>query len=89
MFRAIILAVGLCSAVAMTAAAADGDKKPEGKRPPLTEEQKALRKEMTEKYDTNKDGKLSADERKGISAGDQEKMAKAGLGPRRRQNDAK
>ena len=63
---------------------ADGEKKPEGKRPPLTEEQKALRKEMTEKYDKDKDGKLSPEERKAMSAEDKEKMAKAGLGPRRK-----
>lgn len=89
MIRAMILALGLCSAVAFTAGAADGDKKPEGRRPPLTEEQKALRKEITEKYDKDKDGKLSPDERKAISAEDKEKMSKAGLGQRRKPADAK
>ena len=89
MFRAMILALGLCSAVALTAGAADGEKKPEGKRPPLTEEQKALRKEITEKYDKDKDGKLSPEERKAISEEDKEKLAKAGLGPRRKPADPK
>ena len=54
------------------------------KHPPLTEEQKALRKEMLAKYDANKDGKLSPEERKKISAEDKEKLSKAGLGPRKK-----
>ena len=89
MLRALILAVGLCSALAISANAADGEKKPEGKRPPLTDEPKALRKEINEKYDTDKDGKLSPEERKAIRAEDKEKLAKAGLGPRRKPADAK
>ena len=89
MIRAMILALGLCSAVAFTVGAAENDKKQGQGRPPLTEEQKALRKEITEKYDKDKDGKLSPDERKAISAEDKEKMAKAGLGPRRKPADAK
>ncbi|HSH94805.1 MAG TPA: hypothetical protein VK968_11715 [Roseimicrobium sp.] len=60
--------------------AAEGDKKAEGKgdgkRPELTEEQKTLRKEMTAKYDTDKDGKLSKEEREKMSAEDKAKMAK-------------
>lgn len=81
MLRALILAVGLSSALALTAGAQDGEKKPEApKRPPLTDEQKAVRKEIVEKYDKDKDGKLSPDERKSISAEDRAKMQKAGLG---------
>jgi hypothetical protein len=45
----------------------------------LTAEQKALKKEMLEKYDTDKNGKLDKDERAKISAEDREKMTKAGL----------
>jgi hypothetical protein len=48
-------------------------------RKPLTADQKALIKEITAKYDTNKDGKLSREERAKISAEDQAKMEKAGL----------
>jgi hypothetical protein len=85
MLRALILAVGLSSALAIAANAADNEKKPDApKRPPLTEEQKALRKEITEKYDKDKDGKLSAEERKAISEEDKARMQKAGLGPRRK-----
>jgi len=82
--RVLILAVGLISGLALAANAQD-EKKPEApKRPPLTEEQKALRKEITEKYDKDKDGKLSPDERKSISEEDRAKMQKAGLGGQRR-----
>lgn len=83
MLRAMILAVGLTLAVAVVARAED-DKPEKPKRPQLTEEQKALRKEITEKYDKDKDGKLSPDERKAVSAEDKERMAKAGLGPRKK-----
>ena len=84
MVRALLLAVGLSSALALAANAQD-EKKPDApKRPPLTEEQKALRKEITEKYDKDKDGKLSPDERKAISEEDKAKMEKAGIGGQRR-----
>jgi len=90
MLRVLILALGLCGALTLTANAADDDKKVEPKkRPPMTEEQKALMKEIREKYDKDKDGKLSPDERKAISAEDRERMAKAGLGPRKKKDDAK
>ena len=46
----------------------------------LSPEAKALMKEITAKYDTNKDGKLDKEEREKISAEDKEKMAKAGIG---------
>lgn len=84
MVRALLLAVGLSSALALAANAQD-EKKPDApKRPPLTEEQKALRKEITEKYDKDKDGKLSPEERKAISEEDKARMEKAGIGGQRR-----
>jgi hypothetical protein len=84
MLRVMILAVGLSSALALAANAQD-EKKPEPpKRPPLTEEQKALRKEIVGKYDTDKDGKLSPEERKSISEEDRARMKKGGLGGRNR-----
>lgn len=87
----MILAVGLASALALSATArAEDDKKPEKpKRPQLTEEQKALRKEIVEKYDKDKDGKLSPEERQSISAEDKEKMQKAGIGggPRKKKKE--
>ncbi|MBK7998567.1 MAG: hypothetical protein IPK15_07585 [Verrucomicrobia bacterium] len=84
MLRALILVVGLTSAVALTARAEDEKAPEKPKRPQLTEEQKALRKEITGKYDKDKDGKLSPEERKSISAEDKEKMQKAGIGQRKK-----
>ena len=45
----------------------------------MTEEQKTLRKAMTEKYDTNKDGKIDKEEHAKMSAEDKAKMEKARL----------
>lgn len=47
---------------------------------PLTEEQKKLRKELVEKYDANKDGKLDREEMQKISEEDRKKMRDAGIG---------
>lgn len=87
MLRALILAVGLASVVAVTARAEDEKKPEKPKRPQLTEEQKAVRKEIIAKYDKDKDGKLSPEERKEISAEDKEKLQKAGGGPRRKKKE--
>ena len=43
----------------------------------LTDDQKAVKKEMLEKYDANKDGKLDKDERAKMSADDKAKWDKA------------
>ncbi len=66
----------LSLAVALGASAQE-EKKPEAKKPALTAEQKAARKALVEKYDTNKDGKLDKNERAPISA---EELEKAGFG---------
>jgi hypothetical protein len=76
------LLVALCVTCALAVAVQADDAKPAKKK--ATPEQKALRKEMTEKYDTNKDGKLDKDERAKISAEDKTKMEKAGLGPKKK-----
>ena len=54
----------------------------------LTSEQKALRKELLEKYDANKDGKLDRQERAKISKEDKERQKKAGLG-RKKKHESK
>ena len=69
MTRALILALALCGAVAMTAGAADNS---QARKP--NKEQKAAMKELREKYDKNKDGKLSKEERAAISAEDKAKL---------------
>lgn len=79
MKKILSLALGLVLAGAVVSHAAEGEKK--GKRAPLTEEQQKLMKEMVAKYDENKDGKLSAEERTKISKEDKEKMDKAGIPP--------
>lgn len=48
----------------------------------LTEEQKTLRKEMLEKYDSNHDGKIDKEERKKVTDEDKVKLKKAGLNPK-------
>jgi len=69
-----LIALGLLTASAITVNAAEKKEKK-----PLTDDQKKVMKEITEKYDANKNGKLDPDERGKISAEDKEKMAKAGL----------
>lgn len=75
------LLVALCFSCALVLAVPAQDPKPKKE---LTAEQKALRKEMTEKYDTDKNGKLNKEEKSKMSAEDKEKMLKAGLGPKRK-----
>ncbi len=79
MLRVLFLTIGLCGAMAFTASAAE--------KKQLTEEQKTLRKEMTEKYDKDKDGKLSGEERKAMSTEDKEKWSKA-FPPGKKKKDA-
>ena len=82
MKKALLLGLGLAVAVISTplASAADTGDKTEKKKSRLTEEQRKLRKEMVEKYDTNKNGKLDKEERAKISKEDQDKPTQAGLG---------
>ena len=67
--------------------AAEEDKKPaKGKkpRPILNEDQRALMKEIREKYDADKDGKISQGERAKISEEDKKRIRDAGIGPKRK-----
>ena len=78
----IACAIGLGSTFA-----ADDEKKPaKGKktRPALTDEQKALMKEIKETYDADKDGKISKEERAKISAEDKKRIKEAGIGPKKK-----
>jgi hypothetical protein len=63
-------------ATALTVNGQDAEKK----KKELSPEAKALQKEITAKYDANKDGKLDKEERGKISAEDKAKMEKAGIG---------
>ena len=73
MKKLLVAIAALVFACSLTASAGQGKHK-------LTPEQKTLRKEILEKYDTNKDGKLDKKERAKISKEDQGKLEKAGLG---------
>jgi hypothetical protein len=70
MKKLLALALGI-SLLGVFGAQAE-EKKDEKK--PLTEEQKKFRKEMLTKYDTDKDGKLSKEEKEKVSADDKKKM---------------
>ena len=76
------LLVALCFTCALALAVQAEDTKSGKKRHEQTVEQKTLKKDMLAKYDTNKDGKLDKAEKAKISAEDQAKMEKAGLGTR-------
>jgi hypothetical protein len=74
--KKLLVALCITSAFALAAHAGEEakEKKAEGKRPELTEQQKASIKEIRDKYDANKDGKLDEAERGKISEEDKAKM---------------
>lgn len=74
MKQTILIALGLLTTMALTVGAAEKTEKPAP-----TEEQKKLMKEITQKYDTDKNGKLDAEERAKISDDDKKKMKDAGI----------
>jgi len=76
------LAFALLCVTALTVNAADGEKN----KKELTDDQKKVMKEMLEKYDTNKDGKLDQDERAKMSDADKQKMKDAGLGGKKKKD---
>ena len=63
------LVVALCLTCALVLVAQAHEKKDKG-------DAKAARKELTDKYDTNKDGKIDKDEASKMSAEDKEKYEK-------------
>jgi hypothetical protein len=75
MNKLVAALVGFACAVTLTVKAADAPEKHQ-----LTDEQKAVQKELVAKYDTNKDGKLDKEERAKMSKEDKQKWEKAGLG---------
>ncbi len=67
--------------------AADADAAPKKQSKAAAEERRKLRKEILEKYDANKDGKLDKQERAKITKEDREKLEKAGLGKQAKKAD--
>ena len=74
MKKIVIIALGLLTASALTVSAAEKKEKK-----PLSPEAEKVRKELTEKYDANKNGKLDPDEIEKISEDDKKKAKDAGL----------
>lgn len=71
--KKIAIAILLASALVATVQAGEG----KGKKHEASPELKALHKQLLEKYDTNKDGKLDKDERAKMSKEDREKLKNA------------
>lgn len=76
----IALTLGFAGCLALTAAEAP-------KRRGLTEEQKKVYKELLDKYDENKDGRLDKQERSKMTAEDQKKLQDIGLGGRKKKTE--
>jgi hypothetical protein len=79
MKKLLVAAIGMLFATAIMVQAQDAAAPAKPAKKEMTAEQKALMKEMVTKYDTNKDGKLSKEERAAMSQEDKDKMEKAGL----------
>jgi hypothetical protein len=88
MKKVLSLAVGIALLGLVAPAISQAKEKKEGKSH-ATAEQKTLRKELMEKYDANKDGKLDKEEKGKISAEDKEKMEKAGMTHKKSEGDKK
>jgi hypothetical protein len=75
--KKLLTAVAVAAAFVLTVNAAEDNAKkdaaPEKKSSSLTAEQKALRKELMGKYDTNKNGYLDKEEKSKMTPEDQEK----------------
>jgi hypothetical protein len=78
-----VVMLGLVCAFTLTMNAAEGEKHK------ATPEEKAARKELLEKYDTNKDGKLDKEEKSKMTKEDKEKMEKLGGGHKKKADEAK
>ena len=80
MKKFLTITLALLCASAVVVQAQDAPKK----KTKLTAEQQAVQKEMLEKYDTDKNGKLSKTEVAAMSQEDKDKYTKAGLGPKKK-----
>jgi hypothetical protein len=82
MKKLFVTMLGLVCALSLTANAAEGEKHK------LSAEDKAARKELVDKYDTNKDGKLDKEERSKMTKEDKEKWEKVGGGHKKKDASA-
>ena len=72
MKKLFVTLLGLACAAALTVNAGEGKEKHK-----LTPEQKTLKKDMLDKYDANKDGKIDKEERAKMTKEDKEKWEKS------------
>jgi hypothetical protein len=78
--KKLLIAACFAAALTISANAAEGEAKKEGaadKKSAPGQEQKAIRKELTEKYDTDKNGKLNKEEKSKMTPEDLEKWTAA------------
>ena len=78
---ALVVTLGALTVANAVLAQPAADKPAKKERPVLTDEQKKLRTDLLAKYDTNKNGKLEADELAKVSDEDKAKLKEAHLGP--------
>jgi hypothetical protein len=86
MKKLLAIAIACLCACAILVQAQDTNSVPKAGKKVLTAEQQAVMDEMLAKYDTNKDGKLDKTERAAMTKEDKDKMAKAGLGPKKKKS---
>jgi hypothetical protein len=86
MINKLLLTAFICSSF-VVAIQADDEKPPQRRnKGQITEEQRKIMTELRAKYDTNKDGKIDATERKAMTAEDKDRLAKAGFVPRKKKD---
>jgi len=83
-----LIALCITCALVLTARADDDTKAEAGKKHEATPEQKAARKALIDKYDTNKDGKLDKDERAKMSEADKAKVKEARVNAAKKEKSA-
>jgi ABC-type transporter MlaC component len=84
MKKLITITLALLCASAIVVQAQDTNAPAKKMKKELTAEQKAVMDEMLAKYDTDHNGKLDKTERAAMTKEDKDKMAKAGLGPKKK-----
>lgn len=82
--KKLLIITCLTCVLAIAAQAAEGEVKKEKKLSPAAEK-KALRKELTEKYDTNKNGRLDKEEKSKMTPEDAEKWKSLAPAPKKKE----
>lgn len=80
--KKLLIITCLTCVLAIAAQAAEGEKE---KKPSASAEKKALRKELVEKYDTNKNGRLDKEEKSKMTPEDAEKWKSLAPAPKKKE----